>query len=484
MSANQEALVRDVIAERLQDRFLFVYEHEAWLKWDGVRWAPTPRIEVRNEIGDWAHTRWLEAPEGKVKDSAASACSYDSQEALTNLAEGHLLKFAADFDSNPLWLNCQNGTVNLATGELTAHDPNQLLTRVAAVNFVPGYRHPDFDKALRALPEELHEWMQLRFGQAITGLQPEDEHIIYLVGTGENGKSALLDTFRAALGEKSERGYSLMAHRSILSAGTTTPGGINSALASLEGMRFVTIEELADGHFLSSTAIKDVVGTAKISARHPYERQNEFDNTATIFVTSNHDPALTDTDDGLWRRNILVRFPFKFAVTDNPTERHKEPDRTLKARLREGVEQREAALAWLVAGAVAYFSDEGHKRFLDVPRLVEASTKGWRAEADLVMLYIETFLIFDPRRAVRPDDLRCHFNQWASDLGHKELSAQKFNGRFANHTLITSRAVERDKVMKTNALAKVISYPPGADHLGSAVKTHKVWSGFRFRRSG
>jgi hypothetical protein len=42
MIVNHEALVRGVIAERLNNRFLFVYEWESWLEWDSARWAPIP----------------------------------------------------------------------------------------------------------------------------------------------------------------------------------------------------------------------------------------------------------------------------------------------------------------------------------------------------------------------------------------------------------------------------------------------------------
>lgn len=484
MLVNHEELVRDVISERLNNRFLFVYEWDSWLKWDTARWAPIPRVNVRGAIGDWAHRHYVDANEKDAK-AWAGICSYKSQEALTELAEHHLMRFAREFDANPLLLNCQNLTVDLAEGKTHAHNPADLITRITPVRYIVGASHPDWFKVLTALPEELWDWMQLRFGQSITGSRTPDGKILFLLGTGRNGKSAFVDTLQFALGGREEHGYSLRADRSILSSKSAQPGSANPALAALEGMRLAIIEELEDTHHLSATALKDLADTAIITAREVYAHQHEFMAVHSLFVTSNTTPSLSDTDDGSWRRPEIVRFPYKFEAVDYPIDGiHREPDDTLKARCIEGTEQREAALAWLVEGAIAFHTSEGYKRFLDIPRVVRANTEGWRAESDLFMAYIKSFLVFD-QAAVRPDDMRNHFNKWAVSLGHNELSAQKFNGRFAGHTLITTSNVERNKRMRTAALAKVISYPPGiADDAKlnkNLNKMHPVWYGFRYR---
>ena len=481
MIFNHEELARRVQDERLCGNYLYVYEHDAWLRWDGALWAAVPRVKVREAIGNWAHDNFVlatMAEKDEDKKFWSAVCSYESQQALTELAEARLLHYAPEFDRNPLLLNCPNVTVDLATGEMPEHRRDDLITRVTAVDYKPDATHPDWDKALSALPEEVQEWYQLRMGQAITGKMTKN--ILFQIGNGENGKSAILDTIRFTLGSAAERGYSLLANRSVLTR-DVNPSGINSALASFEGIRMATIEELDDSHHLSTTALKDLADTATISARHPYQRQNEFAATHSLFVNSNYNPSISEVDDGSWRRLLMVKFPYKFSESAKGTEVYRERDSTLKDRLREGIEQREACLAWLVAGAVAYHTADGASRFDNAPRSVEVWTKGWRSETDLIMLYVETFLIFDPRSAVRPDDLREHFNSWAVGLGHRPLTPQKFNARFAGHTLVTTNNVERDNVMRTNALRKVISYPPGAELLGPGAKMHKVWQGFRYR---
>src|SRR2546427_2528952 len=118
MIINHEELARKVLDERLRDNFLYVYEHDAWLCWDNVRWASVPRVKVRAEIGDWAHANFVLATlaeNGEAQKFWSAVCSYESQQALTELAEAHLLRHAHEFDRDPLLLNTPSVTVNLVT---------------------------------------------------------------------------------------------------------------------------------------------------------------------------------------------------------------------------------------------------------------------------------------------------------------------------------------------------------------------------------
>lgn len=484
---NHESLLRRLLHD-LNGRFLFIFEHDQFAEYNGARWVIIPRQKFRELVGNWAYTKYKKHqaidPESKDTRYWSEVCDYRHQDALVEMAEGPLLAYSREFDNNPLLLNCPNGTVDLRTGELKSHDPDDRITRVTSVDYVPGFRHPDWDKALAALPVELHEWYQLRMGQAVTGDMTPDGKIIFQIGTGDNGKSGVTSTIRYALGTRSNGGYSFLANRSVVKSTSTSKSGINSSLASFEGMRVAMIEELDDSHYLSTTAIKELADTVTITARQPHKPENEFNAMHSLFINSNFQPAISETDDGTWRRLLMVRFPYKFTEVsaDKRTEWHRDPDPTLKARLRQGVAQRRAALAWLVEGSVRFHAPGGLQRFSDVPSAIQAHTRAWRADTDLIMAYVETFLIFDPNSAVRPDDLRNHFNEWVSALGHKTLTANKFNQRFENHTLVTSHDVKRNKRIRTKALSNVLSYPPdNHDILSNRDTVHKVWVGFRYR---
>jgi putative DNA primase/helicase len=49
----------------------------------------------------------------------------------------------ADFDVDPMVFNCLNGTIDLATGELRKHDPEDFITRRASCEIAErGAEHP------------------------------------------------------------------------------------------------------------------------------------------------------------------------------------------------------------------------------------------------------------------------------------------------------------------------------------------------------
>src|SRR5690606_31458870 len=122
----------------------------------------------------------------------------------------------------------------------------------------------------------------------------------------------------------------------------------------------------------------------------------EWQTSHSVIITTNYMPRVGETDDGTWRRLIRVDFPYRFV--DEPQhdgERHGDP--SLRTRLKDGDDgQHEAILAWLVAGAVAWY----RHGFGPLPTAVKAATEQWRASVDRVGEYISEFLEFTPGRAI------------------------------------------------------------------------------------
>jgi putative DNA primase/helicase len=111
--------------------------------------------------------------------------------AVLNLARGIVEHKAAELDHDLDLINTPGGVVDLQTGELLPPDPSLLMTKITKGSYRPGFTHPDWEKALQALPESERQWFQVRIGQAITGHPTPDGIMVTLQGGGENGKSAL-----------------------------------------------------------------------------------------------------------------------------------------------------------------------------------------------------------------------------------------------------------------------------------------------------
>jgi len=73
------------------------------------------------------------------------------------------------------------------------------------------------------------------------------------------------------------------------------------------GARLVFMEETSDGHRLDTTKLKKLQGTEVITARRMRQDPVSFTPSHTLVVTTNHRPAVTDSDYGTWRTQVLVR---------------------------------------------------------------------------------------------------------------------------------------------------------------------------------
>jgi P4 family phage/plasmid primase-like protien len=305
------------------------------------------------------------------------------------LARGILLRDAAGFDAHPDLLNVSNGIVDLRTGELLPHDPDLLMTKLAPVTYKgTGYRHPDWNAALRAIPGELRKWYCIRMGQGITGRMTPDDLMIVQQGQGENGKSTVMAGIQAMAGDY----FLLVSPRALLADASTHP----TEPMDFRGIRLALLEETPEERRLSVTRLKMVVGTPQITARHMRKDSVTFDATHTLFLSTNYMPVIEETDHGTWRRIALVRFPFRWLKPGEKAagKMDREGDPTLRERIKEGSDgQHSAILAWFVCGSAWWYGND--RMMPPLPAKVIKDTREWRSESDLVLGFIDDQLEFD-----------------------------------------------------------------------------------------
>ena len=191
--------------------------------WSGTdrRWAAATEVEVTEAVRQYAFNRFGEAAEA-LRNGQASKEALDGwrsmlgagrMRAVLTLARGIVERKADELDADPDLLNTPSGVVDLQTGELS---PATLLlmTKITGGSYRARFTHPDWEKALEALPEPERDWLQRRIGQAITGHRTPDGVLPVLQGSGENGKSAITtDGVVPASG-----GYASMASPKLLSS--------------------------------------------------------------------------------------------------------------------------------------------------------------------------------------------------------------------------------------------------------------------------
>jgi phage/plasmid-associated DNA primase len=135
----------------------------------------------------------------------------------------------------------------------------------------------------------------------------------------------------------------------------------------------------------------------------------------------------------------MVDYPYTF---DGATK-----DRTLRQRVRSGKEQQEAVLAWLVEGAKAWYA--GGCSVSEYPPTIEASTRSWRGESDVLGEFLDTvYMTGDAHDLVLLSQVRAEFNTHQLATGEREWSPKLFTQRLRGHPWLVKNGVEfpTDKV--------------------------------------
>jgi putative DNA primase/helicase len=333
-----------------------------------------------------------------------------------------------EFDQHPDLLVCRNGVVDLRTGDLGHHEPGLRLTKLTDVDYHPDITHPDVDAVLEVVTDDVRDWLHVLFGYAATGLVNEDVMPVF-DGTGSNGKTTLLGAVTAALDE-----YACPAPARLLMKGSHDEHP--TLIADLYGRRFVTIEETAEGGSLAVERMKAITGGSTIKARFMRCDYFAFESTHQLVVATNHRPAVNSTEHATWRRLRLVPFPHRFVKPE-----HARPgDRTVDKRLRERLHdqpQRQAMLAWIVAGAVRWYTNGLH----DCAE-IDAATEAWRNAEDVIYRFVTDRCEIGLGTSTKSTDLHRAYVNWCEAEKRAAGSNKELTKRLQDHDLVTEGGVE------------------------------------------
>lgn len=469
-------LAESVCSEELDGRFRWA-PGMGWMEWTGKVWKESNEVSVTESVRQWVMEQFHRVsghggngngqdPRTQI-DGWRGVLSAGRIGSVVRLAKGILAIPADAFDGDPDLLNCQNGIVDLRTGALQPADPDLLMTKITAVDFVKDAEHPDWTKALEALPEDVVDWFQLRVGQAMTGYMTPDDIVIICQGGGSNGKSTVYDVMSISAGKY----HTQVSDRAMLGGASDNHP---TEIMDLQGARYAVLEETPEARRLDTNRLKKLSGTREITGRRIRQDPVTFAATHTLFVNSNYEPVVDETDHGTWRRLALLRWPFTFRKSAE--ECHGPDDRvgdaTLRDRMKVDPQAQEAALAWMAAGARRWYEME--KIMPEMPQRVADDTLEWRKKADLIMAFAPDEIEFDHSRYVISSELRAVFNERLHERGQKEWSEKTFSSRFGGHDLVAQHGVQYKVVKSSAALSTKKPEPPSAS-------TVRAWVGVKFK---
>ena len=347
---------------------------------------------------------------GKQRDAIwrfALRCEQSgSLAAMIKLARGipGVIVDHADLDADPWLLNVLNGTIDVRTGELRPHNPDDLLTMQAPVIYNANAACPTWDACIERWQPDLdvRRFLQRAIGSAATGHPLEN--LFINVGSGGNGKSKFFGAISNVLGP-----FAVIPHKSLLVAGRHE--GHPTHVASLFRARMLIAPETSQDDRLDEELVKNLTGGDTLRARRMREEEWSFEPSWTAFLHTNHRPRVRGTDEGIWRRVRLI--PWDVTI---PTE---ERDEHLAARL---ADEASGILNWIVAGAVDW-----HRRGLDEPDSVRVATSNYRtAEDHLGKFLADACDTANSAGSVAAKALRAAYETWCDEAGENPWSATRF----------------------------------------------------------
>lgn len=399
-------------AAQHRDKARYVGAWKTWMVWDGRRWQRDDRNAVgllakqtARSLDDEVSAEPDDDRRKLLRKHAAESESRAGRENMVALARAELAAAPEDFDRDPWALNVTNGTIDLRTGELRPHQREDMLTKLAPVDFDPDATAPRWDAFLdRAMGSNpaLVGYLQRIIGYALAG-STREHVLVFSHGTGDNGKSVFHRTIADLLGD-----YGSKAPRGLLyqSKNERHP----TELADLFNARFVLCPEVARGQRFDEGLVKDLVGEDKIKARRMHQDFWEFTPTHKLFICGNHKPVITGTDHGIWRRIRLV----PWNVTIPPEEK----DRGLLDKLRAELS---GILAWAVRGCLAWQRDG-----LGEPSEVGEATEAYREESNPLAEFLASRCTFEPGAKMSRRALRAAYEVWARENGAEPIGARRF----------------------------------------------------------
>jgi putative DNA primase/helicase len=423
--------------ERYKDRLLWC-PAIGWLSWDGRRWSR----EGAEELVKIAEHDTVRSIQEEAKALRETGCKDDkdapwgakdfvfktdrdgnrtlysdkvaawgrSSEAVNKL--GALSKRGAPYfavtidrlDADKMKINVRNGTLVIAKRadadyvEFRPHDPADMITKLAPVDFDPAAERPVFDAfLLRVQPQaEMRAFLQAWLGVSLTGVI--EQLLAFLYGKGSNGKSVLMDAVSYVAGDYGETVpiETFLDHGKARGAGQATPD-----LAILPGVRMLRTSEPEKGAKLAEALVKLVTGGEPIQARHLNRDFFKFYPQFKLTMSGNYRPTISGTDEGIWRRVRLV----PFGVTIPKEER----DIHLGDKLRA---EASGILNWLLDGLRVWL-DKG----LQEPADVLEATAEYRSASDPLGRFLQACVADSIGDRVQSSVLHQVYEAWCKASG-------------------------------------------------------------------
>jgi putative DNA primase/helicase len=402
-----------------------------WMRWVGHAWvgdseglsvqdrARLVNEDIRREI-DQVSEQDLQ---DRLRKWAGQSEGVGRIEAMMKLAksDSRILRAHEAFDVSGTLLSCRNGVLDLTTGQLRDHAPDDYITRCTNVDYDPDAQLDEWEAFVHHACDDdpdLVSYVQRAAGYSLSGSVTE-ECFFVIVGPAASGKSTFVSGMQAALGEYAGS----FASDTILLRGQQSRR--ESDLATTIGRRFVSVVEMPEGERLDESVVKQLTGGDAVTARFLFKNPFTFKPQYKLWIATNHEPRIND--DAIWRR--IKRIPFPRGL----------PSGQRNPRVKELISNPEvggrAVLAWAVRGYQMYLKERLYE-----PDRVVRETQAYHMRQDKIGQFLDEVgsVSGEAEHRLEMTDLYMRYTSWCSVTGERAWTMSSFASRLDGRQGITT----------------------------------------------
>ena len=363
---------------------------------NGTHWVIVSDIEISS---------WLSA---LIKPSPSTT---EVNEALGRIKMQRVMRREQMQLSTKNLMNFRNHVVNFQTGETFPHSVDYGFTSVIPYDYDPYAQAPTWDKFMDDITEgdkEKRAAIEEFCGYCISGDYYWLHKVLFLLGSGANGKSVLLKTLGKIAGAEN---HSTVAIKELVNS-TDRHALVNKLFNYSEETSYKSLDD--------SDMFKKLSSGGSMRVRVLYVGTFEVVNNAKFICSTNELPKNFDTSNGMYRRLAIIRLNATFA------EGHPNTDPYIEQKL-------EKELSGICNKLIAAYRNLKERGILSYAEGIRKEVQEYREENDTVLLYFKDAveLTFDEEDVVKVTELYSDYKIYCEMNGLKPLSNVHF-GRSVN----------------------------------------------------
>lgn len=252
------------------------------------------------------------------------------------------------------------------------------------------------------------------------------EYIIFLLGTGANGKSVFCTIIRLVLGKENISSFAL---KDLFKRFSMVE--IIDKIANI-------VEEIDDQNFHNVGKLKDFVSGGLFMAEPKYKPSFQFQPRTKLIYATNVIPKLKDNSNGMKRRMLIIEFKKQFLDPSKQDKRLKSEDFWLESGELSGI------FNWLLVGLEELIRNNWQ---LPIPDSVKDAIKSYDQEINPSKHYFDEYLEADSRAQVFSLDVYKEYEEFCKLHNYTEEKYDRFTRALKIHfpTVIHSNSAKRRK---------------------------------------